>query len=436
MRASIKVITVYSIVGLSCSTCKTTSPESNTKDAAAGTAGGIQITTRDDVPVAVAGVNPAVEVTPVCTGKPLALGEECKDPQEDELNRQITAAAVHFQAAQNPKKGTLSMRDFHPKSTACVAAVVQVERNIPVDLQQGFFAPTASPDRTGKFKAVVRFSNGSPAIKPDGTLGLSDDSGPDARAMALKVVGVNGTPLQTTMSSELGMQSQDFMMTNHPVFFLRNIQSAMKFFPALLKGNSLAGLDAHEREALIGGRKKIDDIFNETYWSQGAYRFGNDLKTGAGIAAKFISRPVACGSAPLASIDKSDPNFLRAVAQKRLETGNVCFALFVQKQLDPVSMPTEDPTIEWSETASVPVKLATVTIAAHQNVLDSARHTFCENLSFSPWNGIKEHKPLGAIGRIRQTAYSGISTKRRVENHVSLDDARASNEFFSVLNSL
>jgi hypothetical protein len=390
------------------------------------------ILTRDGRSVPVAKIRPEIESTPLCSGGPLLLGEECRTSKEDEYNKSITNAAVKFQSAQNPTPGTLSKRDFHPKSTACVAGVVKVTPNLPEDLRQGVFATEASLDGSGLFKAAIRFSNGSPAFRPDGTIGLPPDAEPDARAMAVKILGVNGFPLLTSASLIPGQQTQDLMMTNHPVFFIRNIDSAIKFFPALLRGQSLDALDAHEKQSLIAGRKKIDDIFNETYWSQSAYRFG------PGKAAKFITRPLACSSLPLPpeSIDRTNPDFLRSVAQKRLDKGTVCFGVFVQRQTDPIAMPTEDVTITWDETISIPVQVATITIPGGQNVLDHKRHSFCESLSFNPWNGIKEHKPLGAIGRIRQTAYSGVSAKRRIENNVNLEEPLTNDEFFGVLRNL
>jgi len=420
--------------------CRTTPPSGgssgikDTADASPPTTSMPAVQTRDQQPVPVAHLSDGIPPTPVCdASQPLALNAECKSPDEDALNGKITAAAVGFQSFQNPKPdaahpGTdpLSKRDFHPKSTACVAAFFDVLPGLAADLRQGVFAAGGAASGF-KYRAVIRYSNGSPAIKADGTLGINKDGEPDARAMAVKLVGVSGTPLLSTAPTSPGTATQDFMLTDFPVFFLRNINSAIKFFPGLLNGTAAANLDPHELANLVGGRKVIADIFNETYWSQGPYRFG-------AAAAKYQVRPVACdapllGRAPGAT----ETDFLRQNASDRLATGSVCFDFFVQRQSDAVATPVEDTTIEWLEADAPPVKIARITIPKGQDVLSAERQQFCENLSFSPWNGIVEHRPLGSINRIRLTAYSGISTKRRMENQVPIGEPTGNEDFFSVL---
>ena len=41
---------------------------------------------------------------------------------------------------------------------------------------------------------------------------------------------------------------------------------------------------------------------------------------------------------------------------------------------------------------------------------------FCENLSFTPWHTIPEHRPLGGINRVRKTVYDTISHVRHEIN--------------------
>ncbi|MDQ9758332.1 hypothetical protein RFZ45_05205, partial [Acinetobacter baumannii] len=40
------------------------------------------------------------------------------------------------------------------------------------------------------------------------------------------------------------------------------------------------------------------------------------------------------------------------------------------------------------------------------------QNQFCENLSFTPWHALPEHKPLGAINRMRKIIYENISRVR------------------------
>lgn len=72
--------------------------------------------------------------------------------------------------------------------------------------------------------------------------------------------------------------------------------------------------------------------------------------------------------------------------------------------------------------------VATIKVAGKQNVLSDFRHGYCERLSFSPWNGVAEQRPMGAINRLRLPVYSGVSNKRRTENQVDLKESEGVDE--------
>ena len=74
---------------------------------------------------------------------------------------------------------------------------------------QGIFVPGRS------YKAWIRFSNGN----EDAT--RADAKG-DARGMAIKLLGVPGEKI---LSDERDAQTQDFIMINHPVFFIDDAAS-------------------------------------------------------------------------------------------------------------------------------------------------------------------------------------------------------------------
>jgi len=58
---------------------------------------------------------------------------------------------------------------------------------------------------------------------------IQDDSVGDGRGMAIKLMGVK--------PSEFG--TQDFVMINHPVFFVRNVADYVEFQKALSEDNSV-----------------------------------------------------------------------------------------------------------------------------------------------------------------------------------------------------
>jgi hypothetical protein len=102
---------------------------------------------------------------------------------------------------------------------------------------------------------------------------------------------------------------------------------------------------------------------------------------------------------------------------RQLSSGDAYFDFAVQKQVDPYTMPIEDPGKEWSESESPFLKVATIRILKQEFDSEKQRE-FGENLSYSPWHALPEHRPLGGINRARKVVYAFISTFRHEYNHV------------------
>jgi hypothetical protein len=112
-----------------------------------------------------------------------------------------------------------------------------------------------------------------------------------------------------------------------------------------------------------------------------------------------------------------EPGFsLKAEMNKTLSATDVSFDFFLQRYVDDDRTPIENTRIVWTETVSKPEHVATIIIPM-QNLVCSERATFCENLSFSPWHGLPEHKPLGVINRVRRLVYPEISKYRHALNN-------------------
>jgi hypothetical protein len=111
-----------------------------------------------------------------------------------------------------------------------------------------------------------------------------------------------------------------------------------------------------------------------------------------------------------------DANFLRLNLVRHLAERGAEFDFMVQRRTRPDAMPVEDPTVEWRESDSPFVPVARITIP--KQTFDSPEQmTFCENLSFSPWHCVAEHRPLGGLNRLRRTVYDTISRVRHELNH-------------------
>jgi hypothetical protein len=79
------------------------------------------------------------------------------------------------------------------------------------------------------------------------------------------------------------------------------------------------------------------------------------------------------------------------------------------------SMDVEDPMTEWKEQKAPFYKVAAIRIP--QQTFDTAdQNEFCEDLSFSPWHALPEHKPLGVTNRLRKVIYDHISRVRHEMN--------------------
>ncbi len=301
----------------------------------------------------------------------------------------------------NQKEGR-AHRDAHRKSHGCVKASFLVPPGLPRELAHGLFSKDKSYD------AWIRFSNGSGQAQ--------DDHDGDGRGMAVKVLGVQGDRNLSEIDDET--TSQDFLMINHPVFFVRNAEEYVGFQKAVMSGNLLWWILHPKRvfhEGLIAkaiqGKTMVNPL-NAEYFSMTASKLGSSQM-------KF--RAVPCENARFSNASNTK-NRLRENLQATLEQGNACF-LF-QVQLRKAGMPIEDPTIEWSERSSPFRTVARITVPAQKAVQGEA----CDVMSFNPWNGLSEHRPLGGISRARKEVYQAISRLRHDLNKERREEPAASQE--------
>jgi len=315
-------------------------------------------------------------------------------------------------------------RDQHPKHHGCVQAEFIIEPNLPQDLRVGLFAEPRT------YQAWIRLSNGS----------QRDDRKADAHGMAIKVVGVPGPKVLEGHELE---NTQDFVMVDNPVFFLRNAIDYGNFVGAMLKAkakqssalySSLFFMPKKPRELVtlalsffIPRRlaefnkllkflgKRIDDPLTTRYWSTTPYLFGT------GKAMKFSAKPVA---KPGPSPAHGSVDYLREAMAARLKKADAVYEFQVQLQRDVEKQPIEDPTVEWDE-ASCPFQTVARIRIPTQEFGTPERMSFCENLSFTPWHALTDHRPLGGINRTRKEVYRVLSKMRHDLNGVSMSEPTA-----------
>jgi Catalase len=325
---------------------------------------------------------------------PPVLGEERIPTGEAAQIEQITA--IHLSVTDRAQKPVL--RGQHMKGHGCVRAEFIVEPNLSESLRLGIFREPRT------FPAYVRFSNGK---------GFDDREG-DAHGMAIKLLNVEGEKL---LEDEKSALTQDFVLIDHPVFFIKNVADYVPFMQdfrnlraaGLTLGKVVAGIklfvspDYKWRLLRATGSKKPDSPLRIQYWSTTPSRLGP-------VAVKYSARPDLSVAPAVAPIDS--PNKLRQAMSAHLKDKEARFDFLIQTQSDPVAMPVEDPTVDWGAHWQ---KVATIRIPP-QSFESPAQMTFGENLSFTPWHSLPDHRPLGGINRARRAIYLAISKQRHELN--------------------
>ena len=83
-------------------------------------------------------------------------------------------------------------------------------------------------------------------------------------------------------------------------------------------------------------------------------------------------------------------------------------------------MPLDKATTLWQENevlGSKPMTVATITIPAADV---SALGSQCENMEFTAWHALREHRPAGSVNEARGIIYKRLSDYRRTRNQIPL----------------
>ena len=310
------------------------------------------------------------------------LGQEARPSDEGEDTKALVDVQERLMKAIPALQGR---RGQHSKHHGCVVATFSVDAGLPDELRYGLFGNPAT------YQAVVRFSNG----------GSFDDTKPDVHGMAVKLVGVKGERANADEH-----ETQDFVLINSRVFFVKNVKNNLEFARALEASKAQPpNLDPmkkfnqeHHQEGQLAAEavsRVIGNPLRARYWSTTPYKLGSG-------AVKYFAQPRDLETPPPAA-PGTTADYLRDAMVERLSSGKepVVFDFCVIRQTEPASQPIEDPTVEWT---TEPVKVATITIKP-QGFSSAEQLEFCENLSYNPWHALSDHRPLGGINRARDPVY-------------------------------
>mgnify|MGYP000865291923 CR=1 FL=1 len=311
-----------------------------------------------------------------------------------------------IRVVEQHRDNTRVLRDAHAKAHGCVKAEVTVRTDLEQTLRQGVLS---EPGKT--WQAWMRLSNGNAYPQ--------FDRARDARGMAIKLLDVPGAKL---MSSPRHAGDQDFVMFNHPAFFVRDVAEYRSNFAAQADGKKALAFfpswdpRTWEIRHLVIALKTLSPApsspVETTYNSIAPFKLGPH-----NIKYRVIPTPENCPAYTIPKPNTDLPNFLRSALYQQLSLDRMpaCFALQVQRQNPDYYMPIEDPSVEWDEKIAPFETVADIRLPA-QDFDSTEQNLFCDNLSFNPWHALPEHRPIGGINRLRKAVYEAVSVYRHDRN--------------------
>jgi hypothetical protein len=326
------------------------------------------------------------------------LAEETIDPLEETYIESLKKLTMERLRGQYPD-GVSIRRDAHPKTHGLVTAEFIVLDDFSYALRHGVF----KTPRT--FDALIRFSAGDVFPYPDTRV-------PRSGGMAIKLLGVEGEKL---LPREKHAQTQDFIMINFPGFLAQSFKSYEALHIASAPESRARFYQEYPPEEALYKRQSLEPFNNPLqarYFSQVPYMLGPTN------AIKFSTKPItnAANRPPAAE----GPDFLREVMRQQVTESDVYFDFMVQVQTDPVRMPIEDSLTIWDEALSPFQRVAIIRIPRQDITVKGLE--IAENLAFTPWHALPEHRPLGNMNRTRRVVYEMVSEFRRTANGVAREE--------------
>jgi len=286
----------------------------------------------------------------------------------------------------------LRRRGQHPKQHGTVRAKFEVLGDIPPEYKVGLFAEPRTYD------ALIRFSNG-----PQRT-----DQDRGAQGMAIKLLDVPG---RKVLEKEAEAGTHDFILIDGPVFFVRNTSS----YARLVRELALLPPDKHPQKWLAWIKRThpedvqvvdnyhdrlVDSPLAAQFWSQVPYAFGEDGNT----ICRYTTVPHPGNMTAPIPEELRHANYLRQAMVNHLvvEGRPAEFDFCVQLYKDATPEVIDTPTQEWKTPTQ---RVAVITIAA-QDFNRPEQDRYGENLSYTPWHALPDHRPVGQINEIRRSVYA------------------------------
>ena len=336
------------------------------------------------------------------------LGEDLPFEGEPEQLKTIISSNKEMLPKASADCDRSGQRAQHPKAHGTVKAKFKV---LPLsgedkDCAIGLFGKPET------YEAWLRFSNSR--------FFIDNHKKGDAHGLAIKLFGVAKDLGERFESYE--DETFDFILMDNETFFEGDLSQYANF-------NNLAGeavdnvrngkqpLVAKINKARLWFRMNVldsdlGDAVKDTsdqkpmspvtswYWSTTPYLLGE------GQAVKYEVRPLNV-TVPREDADK-DKNYLKGRLKEAMQTADQVFGFYVSIK-DPLKKhPVENPRVAWEGARQV--KVAELRIPKVENF-----DTACDELweqgektGYNIWNVTPDHRPLGAINRVRREVYTEL----------------------------
>jgi tetratricopeptide (TPR) repeat protein len=337
-------------------------------------------------------------------------------PDEDELVNKIVKV-LHQNNEWAFRKYKHAIRDAHAKSHGILRGELTVYRDLPDYLRQGLFATPAT------YPVIARLSSTSGAIRSDQIRGV--------RGLGIKVLGVHGPRAlpddHATTQDFLLVTHREFPFADVHAYYVRGMpmarllarlpDTALGFASELLGGAvrllPLVGLSGPSALALF--IQPNTHILGDTFYSSAPLRYGD-------YVAKICVAPLSDSVTALLGerVPRgAGPDAFRDMVVEFFHSSSAEYELRAQLCTDLAVMPIEDASVTWPESASPHCGVAKITFPV-QDASSPERQVFGDDvLSFNPWRGLADHRPLGSINRLKKQVYEASSQFRHKMNNVA-----------------
>ena len=350
-----------------------------------------------------------------------------------EIEKIVNSVGQTVKASYEKEKQGRAVRFAHAKSYGIVRASVEIESALAPEYAQGIYASPATYD------AVIRFSNGLGHLGPDAMLGPIFGTG-------LKFFNVPG---HSILENEAGVSNFDYAMINAPVFFANTakdyvvIERLFDQLPGALMDPRTAKTWLHDFVTCDGtlppdkwlwdellavlslGKTPFRNPLLSSYWTMAAVRHGEYV-----AKLRITPEPSAAAQVRIRDLDPmTNPEAVRDSLVADIGEHDYTFELQAQLCVDPLRMPIENTSIEWSEKLSPFTKIATIHVPK-QDISSPVNLDIADRISISPWRTRDDHIPMGEIMTVRREVYRRSAEVRRQINQQPQREPSSANEVF------